>query len=141
MAVLLSACRQPSGASVEKRPAEVRVTMKEHEFEMPGSLTTGALTFRVHNEGLEDHDLTLIQLPETLDRSLDEQLRGERRMSVLPIAQIKSRSPGKSGFFAVDLDPGKYGIICFVRGPDKIPHARKGMSREFVIEAPDARGA
>jgi hypothetical protein len=32
-----------------------------------------------------------------------------------------------------DLEPGNYGALCFISGPDGTPHAFMGMQKEFTV--------
>lgn len=54
------------------------------------------------------------------------------RRAIAPFASVKTRPPGASTTFAVDLHPGvRYAFVCFVDGPDGVSHALLGMSAEF----------
>lgn len=43
--------------------------------------------------------------------------------------------PGESAKKPVtaDLEPGRYGMVCFFPAPDKQPHAFKGMFAQFEV--------
>gem|GEM_PF-3664609 len=42
-------------------------------------------------------------------------------------------SPADKTVFAVDLNPGRYGLVCFLPGPTQgSTHAFAGMASEFV---------
>ncbi|HZB42700.1 MAG TPA: hypothetical protein VE487_17135 [Ilumatobacter sp.] len=32
-----------------------------------------------------------------------------------------------------DVEPGNYGVLCFVPAPDGTPHAFMGMQKEFTV--------
>jgi hypothetical protein len=46
---------------------------------------------------------------------------------------MPARPPGSTTSVAVDLAPGRYGLVCFLPDPDGQQHAQKGMSSEFRI--------
>jgi hypothetical protein len=88
--------------------------------------------FRVSNAGAEHHSLVLVGLEEDFP-PIDEQLRGPDRRPAATFAHVPERPPGSRDTFAVDLTPGRYAFICFVRGPDGVSNALKGMSSEFRV--------
>ena len=132
LGLLLVGCLQRPEAPLPEPPSLVTVGMTEYRFDIKPLPARGAISFRVVNSGATDHDLTLIRVPPGV-KSLDAQLRGGSRLYVVPIAEVKPRKPGEEGLFAVDLPAGRYGLICFVRDPDGIQHANKGMSAEFRV--------
>jgi len=110
--------------------------MEDYSFSFPqGSLTSGRIVFRADNVGQVDHELTLVALPKNLPGTLDQQLHSETRRAVLPLTILPARGPGRSGFFSIDLSPGRYGFVCFVTNPgDDESHALKGMNAELTVE-------
>lgn len=42
-------------------------------------------------------------------------------------------NPGTTAFVTVNLEPGRYGMVCFVPDEDG-PHAMQGMTLEFTVE-------
>lgn len=109
----------------------VTVAMKDHSFDHPDAIPSGRVVFEFRNLGSTTHRATLLPLPDDLP-PIDEQLRGDDRRAIDPLAAIYERRPGRTGTFAVDLVRGqRYAFVCFVVGEDGISHARKGMSSEF----------
>lgn len=113
-------------------PAVVEVTLADYRFELAGEVPPGRVVFNAYNRGTVDHSLTLIVLPEDFP-PLDEQLRGDTRRPVTNLALLPRRPPGERGTFAVDLVPGRYGLVCFVPGPDGVAHGVRGMNAEFRV--------
>ena len=112
--------------------ATVDVTMREYRFDYENRFAAGRTVVRARNEGELEHQVVLIHLPPEIP-SLAEQLRSTERQVVPTVVSLPSRGPGRSGTFAVDLDPGRYGFVCFVEDPDGQQHVHKGMSSEFEI--------
>ena len=108
--------------------------MNDFSFAHAGVVPPGPLVIRATNVGRVAHQLLLVKVPPGV-RSLKEQLQGTRRRASHPVAFIPDRQPGQTGMFAVDLPAGRYGLVCFVPGPDGVPYALKGMSSEFRVRA------
>lgn len=115
-------------------PTVIEVTTDEYRFEYDAtSVAKGRVVFQVQNAGELEHELVLVPLPEGLS-PLNEQLRSTTRRSLGTLAHLPALSPGDEGTFAVELIPGRYGIMCFLRGDDGIQHVRKGMATEFRLD-------
>ena len=106
--------------------------MAEYRFDHQAEIPPGRTVFRVVNAGAESHSLVLVGLEEDVP-PIDEQLRSPNRRGAATYAQVPERPPGSRDTFAVDLEPGRYAFICFVRGSDGISHSLKGMSSEFRV--------
>lgn len=105
--------------------------MREHRFDHP-PFPRGRVIFRVRNAGNEKHELRILALPEGLP-PIDVQLRSKKRQVVSDVAYAPARNPRQTATFAIDFRPGRYAMICFVRGRDGQQHAFKGMTSEFTI--------
>jgi hypothetical protein len=113
--------------------------MREYRFEYDPAIPPGRVVFDVSNAGTVDHALTFIKLPDDYP-PINEQLQGDERRPAALIARVPSRPPGAGSRFAVDLEPSRYAMVCFVEGPDGVFYGRKGMNSEFrVIERPGTR--
>ena len=106
--------------------------MREYSFQHPAEIAPGRVVFRIHNAGAEPHSIVLVELPEELP-PLAEQLRSDTRRAVANLAQLPERPAGSRDTFAVDLVPGRYGMVCFVRDADGVSHALKGMTSELRV--------
>lgn len=131
-----------SGAKVPTQPQVLEVTMAGQAYAFDkDTLRPGRVVFSVANEGETEHDLALIRLPDDVagvSQWLDSGVRG-----IEPVYTMADRSPGEHGVFAVDLQPGNYGLLCFVKDDDGTPHYRKGMIADFHVKpvgAPAERG-
>jgi hypothetical protein len=108
----------------------LNVTMREFSFEHREEVPSGRVVFQFSNAGQVDHELRLVTLPEDLP-PLAEQLRSEQRQALPTTAILDQQKPGGSGAFAVDLAPGRYGLVCFLEDAQGERHALKGMNSEF----------
>ncbi|HEX6595861.1 MAG TPA: hypothetical protein VF045_02935 [Acidimicrobiales bacterium] len=113
-------------------PARVQITMHDYRFEMAGEIPRGRVVVEVTNQGTVNHALTLISLPDGFP-PLDEQLRGDERRGAASVARVPARPPGEGSKFALDAQPGRYGLVCFVADADGLTHGQKGMNFEFRV--------
>ena len=130
--LLLAASCGGSGDAFPAPVPTVDVALREYGFEYDAELESGRTVFRVRNAGTLAHQVVLIYLPPEI-QSLDAQIRSSERQVVPTIVNLQPRDPGRTGTFAVDLDPGRYGFVCFVEDPDGVQHVHKGMRSEFRI--------
>jgi uncharacterized cupredoxin-like copper-binding protein len=107
--------------------------MSEYRFDAPTELPMGRAVFRVPNEGRIEHQMQVLQLPEDFPATFEEQFRSENRVAVMPIMSVPRQAPGATAVFALDLLPGRYGLVCFVVDPDGANHAGKGMTAMFTV--------
>ena len=128
---LLPGCAR-SDDSYPPAPQVVDVSMTEYRFGLEAPSSSGRIVFDARNDGGLEHELVLVGVPDNVD-SIDEQLRSDKRLVVPTIARMARRTPGQRGTFAVDLDPGRYAIICFVDDGRGDQHAQKGMSAQFSL--------
>lgn len=131
VAAALGACAPASG-TLPPSPPLVEVTLSEYDFAYDAPVPSGRVVFEVTNAGGTDHELALVPLPDDLP-PLDEQLRSDKRQALGTLANSSVLEPGASRRFAVDLAPGRYGMLCFVTDADGTPHALKGMTSEFRV--------
>jgi hypothetical protein len=105
--------------------------MHEYAFDYQAPVVPGRVVFRVVNTGKETHNLIMVPIPDDFP-PIDEQLHGDVRRPIYPVAQIFAHKPGTSGTFAVDLVPHqRYAFMCAIAGTDGQPHFLKGMNSEF----------
>lgn len=129
--LLLRPAPLPAAATV------LQIDMNEYAFDYDQAggdvLRSGRVVFRARNVGRLEHALRLVQLPEDMPGTIQQQLRSSERRAVTVVMDLLARPPGSEGFFAVDLAPGRYAMICFVEDADGRQHAVKGMSSEFWV--------
>jgi hypothetical protein len=135
---------EPSGAP--EPSATVRITLSsERGIEVEGDLVAGEHTFAVHfedqriHEHFVGHDVHLVRL--TDDTDLDElatwmdwtQPMGLETPAPAEFLGGTNEMPaGKTGYFTVILEPGRYGWVAEVPSPDE-----KGMLKTFTIASGD----
>lgn len=117
----------------------VEVTGVEYAFQgIPERLNAGPTTFEFANEGKEEHELSIFRINDDVTEPLADILK-------LPEEEAQSKGrpaggtfaePGDDGYKVVDLEPGRYGVICFIPVGGKEgapPHFTRGMLAEFTV--------
>jgi hypothetical protein len=132
MALLAPACGH-SPAHLPPPANAVQVDMREYAFHIRGRFLSGRTAVTVRNRGHLDHELVMVYLPPEVP-PIRDQLRSSERQVVPTVVSLHRRGPGRSGTFAVDLDPGRYAFVCFVQDADGRQHAAKGMSAELRVD-------
>ena len=130
--VAVSACS--TTAALPPTPTTIGVRMDEYRFSLDGSASAGRVVFTARNVGDIEHELGLISIPEDFPLTIRQQVRGSSRQAFPTKAIIPPRPPGGTGKFAVDLVPGRYALVCFVKAADGESHAVKGMTAEMRVK-------
>ncbi len=132
-AVSLGSCAASQSGELPG-PAVVQVEMTEYHFEYDRSaIRKGRVLFKAHNAGKSSHQMVIsILSPDT--PPILEQLRSPERRLVSQLASFPPKAPGARAALAVDLEPGRYAMVCFVSDPDGKQHGIKGMASEFVVK-------
>ena len=115
------------------------ITGVDFAFEAPATAPAGETEITFENGGKEPHELILVPLAEDApeltelikmpEEKAAEFFAGEPTGSEGPI------EPGESKAFTTDLQPGNYGMVCFVESKtEKQPHAFLGMVNQLTVE-------
>ena len=125
---------EPQAQPEPAAPEAVAVTAIEYEFQgVPATLEAGETTFSLDNKGDEPHEFALSLI--TGDQSVDEllELPEEEVGEFIQDVGRAFAKPGASGEMVAELEPGRYGYVCFEPSPDGTPHAFLGMAGEFTV--------
>jgi hypothetical protein len=124
----------PDGVSREPDEDAQRVDVSAIEydfiFEPPSA---GAVSFVMSNDGEEPHFLGLGKLRD--GATIEEALEADDPEEFTEwTADSDVVGPGGEAVLTVDdLEPGEYGMVCFIPGPDGTPHAFSGMAVPFTV--------
>lgn len=119
-------------APLPDAPATVEVGLDEYAFDVPETVPPGRTVFQVTNHGDEAHELVLLRLPDEAGQ-LGELLGSSTPRALPPTYVVPAREPGQSGEFVVELEPGRYGLVCFLEDADGVRHDQHGMFAEFEV--------
>lgn len=144
---------------------EVEAMDHSYDMDGPKEIPSGWITFVLHNSMAEEvHEISLVRLPEGVshedylgpymkawDILLQEYQEGkversginERVNEMLPdwsddLQYVSSRglvSPGRSAARTVELVPGDYTMVCWMKTEDGQIHIMKGMSRALRVSS------
>ncbi len=131
-------------AAASAAPSTVTVTTTDYRFDAPAELPAGLTTFRLVNRGPSLHHIQLVKLGE--GKTIDDFMTALKAGGPPPKWATMAGGPnpselGDTSSTTVALEPGNYAMICFIPGPDGIPHVAKGMVRPLTVTGGGAAGA
>ena len=120
----------------EPKP-DVVITARDFQFVLSKPITVGAHTIQLVNEGVQAHEVVLVQLAR--DAKAKDFIAAFEPGAAgpppgRPLGGIVGIERGARGVFKAQFDPGPYALICFF--PDKqtgAPHFLQGMTWEFDV--------
>jgi len=117
-------------------PRTVHVTATDFAFQAPDTLPAGWTSFHLMNSGSEPHHLIVVRLPE--GKSLADVMGGPGMPPDVVFAGGPNvATPGGTAEATVELEPGRYTILCVIPSTDGQPHVAKGMVKEVTVVAAD----
>ena len=140
----------------------VEIIARDFSFEAPTEIPSGWTTFRLNNEGAQEHFAILWLMPEghtvedfesqvapafhsimgpyqqgTIDREEAINTLGaalpEWFWSVLPAGGVGLTAPGGVAQTTVKLEPGTYVLECYVKTPEGVFHSMYGMLHPVTV--------
>jgi uncharacterized cupredoxin-like copper-binding protein len=116
----------------------VDVTAVEYAFEgVPETVPAGTTGFTLTNDGDEAHEMVIFRITDGVTGPIEDLFAAseEEIEQNVTFAGAALADPGQSGTSFVELEPGRYGAICFVPtgGEDGPPHFTQGMTAEFEV--------
>lgn len=119
----------------------VDVSAVDYAFEgVPGSIPAGTVVFDLTNASeAEGHEMIVFSKADGVDLTFQEilELPEEESESLVEFATAAFAAPGESSTALAGLEPGQYGMVCFIPvggGEDGPPHFTEGMFQEFTVE-------
>lgn len=141
----------------------VEVTTLDFKFEAPDTIKSGWNTFRLKNEGKQEHFMYTYKLPSGITLAeyeqgvaapfeevwkkyqsgeinqqetiemLGQEVAGWFFTEVIPSGGVALTEPGATAQSTIKLDPGKYIMECYVKMPDGTWHTSMGMYKMFTV--------
>ena len=145
-ALVLAACAKtetpPPDTAAPTAPAAatpkmVTFTASEFAFEGPDTISAGLTMFHLNGAGKEFHHLQLIKLEQgkTFADFQAGSKGGKPPEWAVPYGGVNPPAPGGMAIATQTMEPGNYAVVCFVEGPDKVPHIAKGMMKGLTVTA------
>lgn len=132
-ALPLVGCGRPA-IPLPPPPATVTLTASEYRItRQPAQLRQGRVVLDVTNAGRLAHQITVFPIPVGLSGTLDQQLRSARRIPASPLVVLPTLATTEHNKIALDLPPGRYGLVCFLKDDDGTSHAVKGVNAELHV--------
>lgn len=130
------------GRSTEMADADVALTLRDYAIDMSAAPAPGHRIFRVENRGPGVHDVELFRMePGATMADIDawSQHPGKGSPKARPLGGMVGIEHGHHGWFAVDLTPGDYLLVCLIPGEKGVLHyAGHGMLKRFHVAASSA---
>lgn len=114
----------------------VTITATDYSFDAPAQIPAGLTTLRLVTKGPEMHHATLIKLEN--GKTVDDfkqaiQKQGPPAAWMVMAGGPNPPRPGGTTEETQLLEAGNYVLVCFVPGPDGVPHIAKGMIRPMTV--------
>ncbi|MFL5758098.1 MAG: hypothetical protein ACJ789_00085 [Thermomicrobiales bacterium] len=137
------------GTPAPEPSADLTVEMKEYTFAgLTDQVTAGDHLMKLTNTGTQPHIMVILIMPAGTTSAqfqglLQAEITGTPMAGPTPafdetsfqtVAGTEVRSTGNSLWVPLHLDPGTYGVACFI--PDKdtgVPHAAMGMAQVITV--------
>jgi hypothetical protein len=123
-------------ANLTEPTADVTLTLSDYAFTLSKPLVAGRQLIKVENAAAQPHEVVLVQLaPGKTIEDLGKWVMDMKGPPPgKPFGGIPGFMKGKNTFFEVNLEPGEYGMICFVPdAKDGKPHFTHGMTSQFKV--------
>ena len=112
-------------------PKVVTVTLNDFSFDAPDTLTAGYTTFQAVNKGTQLHHATLIRIDS--GKTMMDIMEALKKQGPPPAWVVMQGGPQQNSNVTIDMTPGNYMWMCFIPGPDGVPHVMKGMMKMFTV--------
>lgn len=138
----------PGSPSRPEPEAAATIQLQEYSFAgLTDSIQPGKQIWKVTNIGDQPHFLELIKAPgKVTSQQVMDMLMSAGDQSATPapdaidpstiegVGGIGTISPGQTGWYITDLEPGTYVALCFVPDRDEgVPHVMMGMVQVFTV--------
>ena len=126
----------PSGEPAPRADATLR--LNDFAFALSGPLQAGSRTVHLVNDGRQAHEVVLIRLAEGASA---KEFIARYRPGGLPNSAgreaggLTGLDPGREGYVHLELEPGRYGLLCFLADPvTGAPHFSRGMWMDIEVK-------
>lgn len=128
----------PASAAAAPAPtADVTVVLKDYAWDITPALTAGKHVLRIENQAAQAHELVLAQLaPGKKAQELAAWIENQKGPPPgKPMGGITGMAQGGVAYLSVDLEPGEYGLFCFLPdAKDGKPHIAHGMITQITVK-------
>ena len=116
---------------IDSDATRVDITAAEYTFDTEDPTAAGRYSFVMTNAGAEPHLIVVAQLEQ--DVALEDVLASDGDVGVIQAVESDVAPPGGESVVTVDLEPGRWVIVCPIPNEAGESHATLGMLRELTI--------
>ncbi len=117
---------------------QLGITARDFRFDLPASIPGGYTEITLKNAGGADHHAMLMRLNE--GKTVDEFMATARDKDLGALFSISrsmggpgSINPGRQTSVILDLQPGRYVVICMIPDAAGMPHYKMGMLAPLTV--------
>jgi uncharacterized cupredoxin-like copper-binding protein len=116
---------------------DIHLTLSDYKFTLSKPLTAGHHVLHVMNTAAQSHEFLLVKLGPGKTAAdvaawVDSGMKGTP--IGMPLGGTTAIAHGRTIVVPVDLEPGQYGLICFIPdAKDAKPHWAHGMTETFTV--------
>lgn len=133
VAMSLAACGTSVSKPLPPPVPTLDVHMTDYRYQHQPAALAGRLVFRIANAGSVEHTLTLLRMPDDFTKPPQALFVDSTVRTFGVTANLFPHKPGTTGTFAVDLQPGRYALVCFLTDSDGRKHFEHGMVSELTV--------
>lgn len=123
-----------SGDVAQVPAADVEVQLVDYAFDLPERIS-GDATLMIDNASkAEPHEMVIVGLDD--GDTIDDVLHALQDGKPLPgtaVGGVQALPPGQRQLLQLDLEPGRYAVLCAVPSPGGTPHFDSGMIDEVTV--------
>jgi hypothetical protein len=114
--------------------ADITVELDDYRFDLPDRLDGGSTLAIANTSASEAHEFVIARLDgDTPIGAVADALDDHAPLPALALGGLQAIPPGTTQHLQLDLDPGRYVVLCAVPSPDGTPHFRAGMIEELTV--------
>jgi CubicO group peptidase (beta-lactamase class C family) len=117
-------------------PHVISVRATDYSFDAPREIPAGMTTFRLANDGPDLHHVQVVRLDSAKTvADLEQSLKtgGKRPAWATSVGGPNATAPKTEANATLDMQPGRYALVCSVHGPDGVAHVAKGMIQALTV--------
>lgn len=132
-------------AGAEAPETDVNLALVDFAFGVTSTIDAGEQVWHIENVGHQWHEVGIARLDEEMSleeltdmlMTMDPEADSSEDLPVEVVFFFAPISPGEDAWVTLDLEPGTYGIACFLpdlESEEGTPHFIHGMLRIFNVE-------
>jgi uncharacterized cupredoxin-like copper-binding protein len=121
--------------AAKTRP-HVTIDAYDYGFKLPAQMPSGWVDVTLHNNGKEGHQIAFAKLGSTTlvaFKTAASATNVKALKNVQFVGGPNNVEPGSSVTATIHLEPGEYGVACFIPANDGKPHAAHGMVGKVTV--------